>query len=53
MAELKHVNWLSRQEVIALTLLVIGVCVVVAFLLGAFDLGLTKLLESFIDYVGK
>lgn len=53
MAELKHVNWLSRQEVVALTLLVIGVCILIALLLGAFDFGLTKLLESFINYVGK
>lgn len=53
MAELKHVNWLSRKEVIALTLLVIGVCVVIALLLGAFDLGLTESLSSFINYVGK
>lgn len=50
-AELKHVNWLSQKEVISYTVLVIGVCVFIALLLGAFDLGLTESLNQFINYV--
>jgi len=46
--ELSKVSWLSKQETIRLTLIVIGVTVVVAIFLGAFDLLFTKLTELII-----
>jgi preprotein translocase SecE subunit len=44
-AELSHVNWLSRSQVLAYTILVVAVCVVVSLVLSAFDLGLLELLK--------
>ena len=47
-AELAHVTWLSRSQVIVYTILVAIISLVVAYMLGGFDfvleLGLTKLL---------
>ncbi len=48
-SELSHVSWPSRSQAILYTLLVIGISVGVAVLLGAFDflftLGLEKLIS--------
>ncbi len=41
-SELRHVNWPTRQEAIRLTLIVIGLSVVLAAFLGAFDLAFEK-----------
>jgi len=46
--EMKKVNWPSRQETTKYTLIIIGVCVVVAIYLGGLDLLFTSLLEKFI-----
>ena len=45
---MKKVNWPSRQETTKYTLIIIGVCVVVAIYLGGLDLLFTSLLEKFI-----
>jgi len=46
--EMKKVNWPTRQETIRYTLIVIGVSVAVAVLLGGFDFLFTRLLNRFI-----
>ncbi len=47
-SELKHVAWPSRQQTINFTLVVIGVSVLVAAILGLIDLGLAYGLEQLI-----
>ena len=42
--EMSKVSWLSRQQTIRLTLVVIGVSLVVAFFIGALDFIFTKLM---------
>jgi preprotein translocase subunit SecE len=46
-AELRKVVWLSRQEAIKLTFLVLVVTVAVGIMLGAFDWGFTKIVDKF------
>ncbi len=46
--ELQHVSWPSRGQAIAYTALVIGISLVVAFMLGAFDYVFTFLIEQLI-----
>ncbi len=46
--EMKKVNWPTREQTIKHTLIVIGVCVVVAAFLGGLDLLYTTLLNRFI-----
>lgn len=46
--EMQRVSWPTRQEAIRLTLIVIGVTVVVAVLIGAFDFLFTKLMAIII-----
>ena len=46
--EMKKVNWPTREQTIKHTLIVIGISVVVAILLGGFDLLYTTLLNKFI-----
>ncbi len=43
-AEMKHVNWPSREQTIRYTLMVIIVSAIVAILLGASDFVFSKLL---------
>jgi preprotein translocase subunit SecE len=45
-AELKKVVWLTRQEVVYLTFLVLAVTVVVALIMGAFDYGFSTLVDK-------
>lgn len=45
-AELKKVIWLSRQEVVYLTGLVLIVVVIVGALLGVVDFGFSKLVDA-------
>ncbi len=47
-SELSHVNWPSRKQSVAFSLIVIVVSVVVAFLLGVFDFVFSKILNLFI-----
>ncbi|MCA9353742.1 preprotein translocase subunit SecE [Candidatus Nomurabacteria bacterium] len=47
-AEMKHVTWLSRREIMVTTILVIVVAGVIGYLLGFFDLIFTKLIEVII-----
>jgi preprotein translocase subunit SecE len=42
--EMSKVTWLSRQQTIRLTLIVIGVSLVVAFFIGALDFIFTKIM---------
>ncbi|NCC70054.1 preprotein translocase subunit SecE [bacterium] len=46
--ELKKVTWLSKQEAISHTVVVIVICLAVGLFLGFIDFGLTKLLEILI-----
>ncbi|KKS57734.1 MAG: Preprotein translocase, SecE subunit [Parcubacteria group bacterium GW2011_GWA2_42_35] len=46
--ELKHVNWPTRKQTLNYTYLVIGVSLVTAAFLGAFDFVFSKLLDLFI-----
>ncbi len=41
--ELRKAHWPTRQEALRLSLLVLAVCVVVGLILGALDLGFTRL----------
>lgn len=43
-SELGKVSWLSRQQTLRLTLVVIGVSVVVAFFIGLLDFIFTKIM---------
>ena len=47
--ELRMVTWPTRQETWNWSLVVVGVCLVVAALLGAADLGLSKFVEWWIS----
>lgn len=47
--ELRMVTWPTRQETWNWSLVVVGVCVVVAAILGAADLGLSKFVEWWIS----
>jgi preprotein translocase SecE subunit len=46
--ELAHVNWPTRDQAIAYTLIVIGLSAVVGILLGAFDFVYTSLIKLII-----
>ncbi len=45
---MKKVNWLTRQEIINYTLLVVGVVLFMAFYFGVLDFGFSSLLNEFI-----
>ena len=45
-AEMKKVNWPSRQQTIKLTLIVIAVSVIVGLYIGGLDFVFTKLIET-------
>lgn len=46
--ELRKVNWPTRQETIKYTLIVIGMSVVVAIILGALDFIFVQILNRFV-----
>jgi len=46
-AELKKVVWLTRREAAYLTFLVLVIAVTVGLILGAFDYGFTRLVDTF------
>ena len=46
--ELKHVNWPTRKEATRLTAIVIGIAVVLALFLGAFDYLFSFLMKNYI-----
>jgi len=46
-AELRKVVWLTRREAAYLTFLVLLVAVAVGLILGAFDYGFTRLVDTF------
>ncbi len=48
-AEIKKVTWLSRREVINLTIMVLIVTIVVALVLGGMDYGFSYLIQYFIN----
>ncbi len=45
MAEFRRVSWPSRREVVNSTAVVLVVTVVLAFFLGAVDIGLARIVE--------
>lgn len=47
-AEMKHVSWPTQSQALVFTALVIGVSVIVALFLGAFDYIFTGILNVFI-----
>lgn len=47
-SEIKKVTWPTRKETIKYTLIVIGMSVLVASLLGVFDFFFVKLLEKYV-----
>lgn len=46
--EIKKVNWPTRKETIRYTLIVIGVCLVVAVFLGGLDILFSLLRDKFL-----
>lgn len=44
-AELKKVAWPSRRETVVYTVVVIATCIVVALVIGVFDIGLKALYD--------
>ena len=46
--ELRKVNWLSRNEVLRYTLIVLAVTIIVAAVLGGLDYAFSTALKSFI-----
>jgi preprotein translocase subunit SecE len=46
--ELNHVSWATRKQAVNLTLVVIGISVLVAILLGAFDAFFDFALRTFV-----
>ena len=46
-AELKKVVWLTKREAAYLTFLVLLVTVILGIILGAFDYGFSKLVDTF------
>jgi len=47
--ELKHVNWPTRAQTVAYSLIVIGLSVLVAYFLGLFDFIFSRGLEKIIS----
>jgi len=47
-SEIKKITWPTRKETIKYTLVVIGMSVVIASILGAFDFFFFKILEKYI-----
>lgn len=47
-AELSHVNWPTRRQTVAFTLVVIGLSAVVGVLLGGFDFIYTSIIKTII-----
>lgn len=46
--ELSHVNWPTRKQTVAFTLIVIGISAVVSLLLGGFDYLYTTIIKLII-----
>jgi len=46
--ETKKVNWLTRQELLNYTLLVIGFMLAMGFFFGSLDYGFSLLLQKFV-----
>ncbi len=46
--EMQHVSWPTQRQAIAYSLLVIGISLFVAMLLGAFDFVFSSIAEKFI-----
>jgi preprotein translocase subunit SecE len=48
-AEVKKVTWLTRREIINLTIIVLVITVVVALIIGGIDSGFSYLVQFFIN----
>ncbi len=49
-AELKHVNWPTRSQTVAYTLIVLGLSVLIAYFLGVFDFIFSQGLQKIIGF---
>ncbi|HDH03901.1 MAG TPA: preprotein translocase subunit SecE [Candidatus Campbellbacteria bacterium] len=47
-AEMKHVSWPTRKQIINFTLLVIGISIAIALFLGFFDMLFSDILKKFV-----
>jgi len=48
-AEIKKVTWLSRREIVNLTIIVLVITIVVALIIGGIDYGFSYLIQFFIN----
>ncbi len=48
-AEIKKVTWLSRREILNLTIMVLVVTIVVALIIGGIDYGFSAFIQYFIS----
>ncbi|MBD3372845.1 MAG: preprotein translocase subunit SecE [Candidatus Coatesbacteria bacterium] len=48
--ELSKVTWPSRREVVSSTMVILVMCLVMAVLIGAFDFGLSKLIDWILSW---
>ena len=48
MSEIKKITWPTRKETIKYTITVLAICILVAVILGLFDLLYMHLLETYI-----
>jgi preprotein translocase subunit SecE len=48
-AEIKKVTWLSRREIINLTVMVLVITIAVALIIGGIDYGFSYLIQFFIN----
>ncbi len=48
--ELRHVNWPTRKEAVRLTAIVIGMSLILAAFLGAFDLLFSTIVRNIITF---
>lgn len=51
-AESKRVVWPDRQELVKLTLNVLGLSIIVAFIIYAMDLGVTEVIKGLFKLIG-
>lgn len=50
LSEFSKVTWPTKNQAVKLTAIVLVFCLIMAVLLGAVDLGFTKLYELLLDY---
>ena len=48
-AEIRKITWLTRREILSLTIMVLIVTIMVALILGGIDYGFSYLIQFFIN----